>query len=328
MLQRRLTFGLIVALASFVVLLAGCAPRAGAGEVAALVGEGGLVVDLPALVIEFDESGSASYGGVPLAQLAPGVADGLILTPQALEALKAANIQHIQINNRTDGLQVLVNGRTIPSIRWDGESLDATAAALKQLGAGAPLVEQLLPFVRNAGLAVVARFPLAADATAIPLMVESVDAAEAQQIQQQFLASVGDPPPTINIPVFYSANGSWTVSGMSADEYMALLPGVPWQALQLPPDLVAGAVQSGIQRIDIATQPEGIFIRINEQTLPHIDWQNGELTNLVALAVDAGLLDSLAGSGMDASNVQQILQQLLPVIQATDLNLMVHFPAE
>ncbi|MEZ4660631.1 MAG: hypothetical protein R2911_24000 [Caldilineaceae bacterium] len=326
MATRRNTLSVALCVAAFVLILAGCTPRPGAGEVAAVAGAGGLVIDLPTLIIDYDNDGKPSYGGVPLAQLTPA-ADSIILTAGALDALKAANIQHIQINNRTGGLQILVNGRAMPSIQWDDESLAATTGALEMLGAGGPVVEQLLPFVRNAGLGIVARFPRAEGAAEIPFVVANADATDVKLAQAQFLASVGDPPPTINLPVFYASDGAWTINGMNEDEYMAMLPGVPWQALQLPAALVAGATGAGIQQIALQTRPEGIFININDQALPHIGWQNGELANVVALAADAGLTDALASSGLDPETVLPLVKELLPIIQAADVNLIVHFPA-
>lgn len=326
MVPSRLILRFALSMSVLLLLLAGCTPRPGAGEVTAVAGAGGLVIDLPTLIIDYDNEGNPSYGGVPLSQLTPA-ADSLILTAGALDALKAANIQHIQINNRTDGLQILVNGRTVPSIQWDDQSLAATAGTLKMLGAGGPVVEQLLPFVRNAGVGVVARFPRAEGAAEIPFVVADADATDVKEAQARFLASVGDPPPTISLPVFYASDGAWSVSGMGEDEYMAMLPGVPWQALQLPAELVAAAAQSGIQQIALQTRPEGIFITINDQALPHIGWQNGELANVVALAADAGLTDSLASSGLDPETVLPLVKELLPIIQAADVNLIVHFPA-
>ncbi|MCB0080995.1 MAG: hypothetical protein KDE47_08705, partial [Caldilineaceae bacterium] len=170
------------------------------------------------------------------------------------------------------------------------------------------------------------RFPQAEGAAAIPFAVEDANAAHVKQVQADFLAAVGDPPPTINIPVFYAPDGTWTVSGIHEDEYMVMLPGVPWQAFQLPAALIAGATQAGIQQIAIQTQPAGIFMSLNGQVLPHIGWQNGELANVLALATAAGLADALAGSGLEPERVLPLLEELLPIIQAANVNLTVHFP--
>ena len=53
-----------------VLVLAGCAPRAGGGETAKAATGQDLVVDLPAIVIDFNAQGEPSVGNVPIAQLA------------------------------------------------------------------------------------------------------------------------------------------------------------------------------------------------------------------------------------------------------------------
>ena len=325
MIQHKCGLGLASSIGILVLILAGCTPRSGAGQVAATVSNNGPVIDLPALIIDYDDAGQPSFGGAPLNQLTSG-ADRLILTTGALNGLKSANIQHIQINNRTDGLQILVNGRAMPSLQWDTDSLAAVADVLPILGVSEPVAEQLLPYVRNVGVGVIARFPRAEGAAAIPFAVEDATAAHFKQVQADFLAAVGDPPPTINIPVFYAPDGTWTVRGIHEDEYMAILPGVPWQAFQLPAALVAGATRAGIQQIAIQTQPTGIFMSLNGKVLPHIGWQNGELANVLALATAAGLADALAGSGLEPERVLPLLEELLPIIQAANVNLFVHFP--
>ena len=116
-----------------VLIIAGCAPRAQGGETAALAGTEDLAIDMPALVIDFEADGTASVGGVPVAQLddtfAEGALDALVLPADQIAQMTDAGIQHVQISNSPNGLLILVNGQPIPSIKWDGEILTTTAEA-------------------------------------------------------------------------------------------------------------------------------------------------------------------------------------------------------
>ena len=102
MQTKRLSFWVTLTLIG-VFLLAGCAPRAGGGENLAMAGSDDLVVDLPALVIDFNSEGEPSVGNVPLAQLAdtfaPGTLDAAVLPPDIVTYMVDSNIQHLQIDN-------------------------------------------------------------------------------------------------------------------------------------------------------------------------------------------------------------------------------------
>src|SRR5262245_36340314 len=142
------TFVLVV-----IFILAGCAPRAGGGESAALPDAEAMTVDLPALVLDFDSEGVPSVGNVSMAQLAalmPGAPfDALRLPAEAVTLMTTHNIQHIQISNSPTGLILLINGKAIPSLKWDGEILTGTAEVVTQLGVGASVIQTLLPKLAN-----------------------------------------------------------------------------------------------------------------------------------------------------------------------------------
>ena len=69
--QKRITVWLSFVTIAMIVL-AGCAPRAGGGETAKMATQHDLVIDLPAIVIDFNAQGEPSVGNVPVAQLASG----------------------------------------------------------------------------------------------------------------------------------------------------------------------------------------------------------------------------------------------------------------
>lgn len=307
------------------LVVAGCGPRATGGQLAASAGSDQVVIDLPALVIDVQSDGSASVGGQSLAELGALIGQdlsALTFPPDTVDFLTASNIQHIQIDNTADGLLILINGQAIPSLAWDGEKLVATAEVLDILGGGVALLDKVLPMVRNLGIGVTLRFPVAAGEAPIPLVVVDDEvAARSLAAQQEFLAAVGTPP-TFQIAVTYAPDGTWTVMDMTQAEWSQVMGMVPWEALNLPPDLVQGASAAGIKQVGLATNSEGIFISINGKTLPYIRWADGRINYVLALAERTGLLG-------DDPNIAQIIdtvEALLPAVQASNVNLNVSFP--
>jgi sulfur carrier protein ThiS len=324
----RLTLWLSL-LSVAVILLAGCAPRAGSGQTVAEAGPDALAIDLPALVIDFDAQGQPSIGNVPLAQLGDmlpaAMLQSLAMPTAQVTFMTESNIQHVQIDNTPSGLLLLVNGRPIPSLRWDGEILSATAETLEVLGVGVPALENVLPLVSNIGLGVILRFPIAEGQEALPTYIEESPAAlAAQQAQADFLADVGAPP-KINLRVAYDAEGGWRVGDLTDTEWTNLT-GVPWSALRLQPNMIQGLISSNITEVTLSTDASGIHIAVNGNALPYIGWADGELNHLIDLAGQMGLWDTLADSGMNMGEIVGMVQTLLPVVQASETNISVSFP--
>jgi hypothetical protein len=318
---------LVVAL----VFMAGCTPRAGSGEIAETAGESELVLDVPAIALTFNEQGNPSLGAVPLSTLAdafaPGALDAVVLDAETIDMLMSNNIQHIQINNRPDGLSILVNGLAMPSLSWDSESLATAAETASLLGDDLPPLGELLPLAQQLGVGVVARFPVAEGAEEIPLTGGDAEAAAADvaEAQQAFTEGV-ESAPVLDIPVFYEADGSWTVNGLTDTEYGAILPQVPWQSLRLPPEVIQGLVDAGVSEITVATSEQGLSLAINGNPLPHISWESGELQNVIELAGQMGLLDTLAQADMDPAEVVTVVESLIPVVQAANIDITANFP--
>jgi hypothetical protein len=311
-----------------VLTLVGCAPRVGQGTTAAQEGTEQLAVDLPALVIDIDAAGTPTVGGAPLAALgaAFGVAglDAVTLTPQQVETLTAANIQHLQINNLPDGLKLLVNGQEIPTVSWDVDSLTALQGLSSQLGEGVPpVLQQLLPALGKVGVGVTVRLPLAQGAEMIPLEATGAVTATAQTTDQTFLESVGVAP-RLNIPVTYAADGSWTVGGLTDTEWVAVSGQSFWESLRLPADTIATLTGAGVTEMVVSTDPEGIHLSVNGQQLPFINWGEGKLAYALNLAAQAGLLGDLGGGDTEA--VAGAVESLLPIVTGSEVEIHVLLP--
>lgn len=326
-MQKRLTLWAVMLMVAALVL-SGCAPRTGAGSSAAMAMDDELVIDLPAIVIDFDSSGAASIGGVPAADMGAMVGadlSTLSLAPDWVNYFSMTDIQHLQINNAAGGLSVLVNGQPIPSLEWDENSLVATAGALQSLGIAVPVLEKVLPLVQQLGVGVIVRFPVQAGADLIPFAVmgDGSAAEQAKAAQSEFLAAVGAPP-RINLPIVYQADGSYSVGDLTDEEWTALT-GVPWSTLRLDAATLDGLSASGVTSMALGTDKDGIHVSINGNALPSIGWSNGEVQHVLNLAGQMGLWEA-AMPGVEMGDMLATVESLLPVVQTTNANISVYLP--
>jgi len=310
------------------LVLSGCAPRTGAGSSAAMAMDDELVIDLPAIVIDFDSNGVASIGGVPAADMGASVGvdlSTLSLSPDWVNYFSMTDIQHLQINNAVGGLTILVNGQPIPSLEWDQNSLVATAGALQSLGIALPVLDKVLPLVQQLGIGVIVRFPVQAGAAVIPFAVmgDGSAAEQAKAAQNEFLAAVGAPP-RINLPIVYQADGSYSVGDLTDEEWTALT-GVPWSTLRLDAATLDGLSASGVTSLALGTDKDGIHVSINGNALPSIGWSNGEVQHVLNLAGQMGLWEA-AMPGVAVDDMLATVESLLPVVQTTNANISVYLP--
>ena len=324
MLNRRATFWATILLIAALTLSA-CAPRAGQGAADADPGE--LVIDLPALVLDVGPDGSVAVGNVPFADLealvGPILSD-VSVPPIIVPLMIAGNIQHIQVSNTPDGLLLLVNGEDVPSISYDGDSLSTTADALSTFGVALPMMDQLLGLVNQIGIGVIARFPVLPGVEAIPLYIEGNGSAAMaeQKAQKAYLAAVGTPP-RINLPIFYEADGSFSIGNMTDSEWGGLT-GDALSILRLNPSQLALAAQYGISELGISTDIDGITIIINGNALPTLDWSDGKANHLLNLISQIGVLDmAMPGGGA----LMAMIHGFLPIIQTVEFDLTMHLPA-
>lgn len=331
-MQKRRLLSWLTLLSVAVIVLAGCAPRAGGGLAASQAGDKPLVIDLPALVVDFGADGKPSVGNIPLTQLAasmPAAADSvskLVIPADTVKMLTQSNIQNVQVDNGPNGLIILVNGEPIPSIRWDGNILSNTGDLIAKLGAGTPALEKLLPVLANIGLGVILRFPVKDGEAAIPTYVENGQAATtAKKAQTDFLASVGNTPPTITLPIFYKEDGTWRVGDLSDTEW-SNLTNLPLQATRLTPGGIKALMNAGITQISLFTNKDGLHISINDHDLPYIGWGDGELNHLIDLGNQMGLLNAVADPSMNMGEVIGLVQSLLPAVEASNANINVYLP--
>ena len=319
--MRKMTLGLSLLLI-VTLALGACTPRPGGGETAAAGSDQALLVDLPAIVIDFDAEGKATVGGVPVAVLNPSLASlDTMIGPDTVALFTENNIQHIQISTTPTGLDMLVNGQAIPSVGWDGESLAGAQQLLTLLGNdGLTMVQSLLPQIANIGIGVTLRFPPSQGADVIPLTGASEDSAAATQAEKDFLAQAGSPA-QINLPITYASDGTFSLGNLTADQ-VTLLLGAPVESLTLSADQIARAKELGVKTLTVSTDSAGVHMTLNGTALPHISWGEGKLAYGLNLALQSGLL----GSSGSSSDMSVLIEKLLPIIQTSTVNIQVTFP--
>lgn len=325
-MQRKIVLLLSMLLVAGLVL-AGCGPRAGGGELAANASPEDIVIDLPAIYLDVNTEGQTSIGGTPLAQLGSQLGVDLSAAAQFDKAwinhLTVTNIQHMQLDNTPNGIMLLVNGEPIPSLGWDGDALVATADTLNMLGANVgPQISKLLPIIRALGIGVVVRVPVVEGSSLIPLVVQgdASAAALAKKAQEEYLKAVGTPP-VVRVTLNYAADGTFTVADISGTDLASM--NIPVQSLNLPAAQVERMTQLGIKKLSLSSNSQGIFISINDKTLPHITWDNGEVNHVLKLAAQMGFLNQIQGYSPE---VHAMIESLLPAVQASDVNFSVTFP--
>ena len=322
-MHRRIT-SLILLL--FGLLLTGCSARPDAGLTAAM-GESGLVLDLPAITVDYDNSGAPVLAGITAEELAAvlsGGIDRLTLPATAIDVAKNAGIQHVQASNTPNGLRLFVNGAALPGLAWDAPRLQNAAELAAQLGYTLPPeFVDLLPILPQLGVGVTVRFPLLENAAPLPLATADAAGAEFQAQQRQLLTAAGSRP-VIRIPVTYRENGSFLVNDVTDAQWQAFT-GLPWGALRLDVAMLEDLQRAGIKEILLSARQDGLHLDFNGRPLPYLAWSRGEVGQTLALAEGLGLLAALAGAAEQAA-VLDLLTPWLPLLQAADITIQVTLP--
>lgn len=267
------------------------------------------LLSVPRLVIDFDDQGQASIGGLTSADLEPLLGSPLpALDPQMVALLSSAGIQHLEVAHTDDGLFLYVNGQLLPHLGWDGAALQGAgrAGAMFRLPF-LRLLEVLAPIIERTGLNVVLRLPLQPGEAEIPLREGGVlpetavpDAEEAKAI--------------VIMDVEFDGEGVPRLAGVTTRE-LGQAANLDLRALELPAETLAALKDSGVEELRLRVGDEGIFIAVNDMVLPHLAWNNA--------ALDSSL--DLYGALSPDSPLTKVLEVLVPELNNTDIDLVVRF---
>ncbi len=312
-MRKHLSF-LFTALLVGTLLLAGCAPRPGAGQGAVNTDE--LYVDLPAILVQFDENGDAIVLGKPVAELKDALGvdlSALSLGTETLDKFTANNIQNIQINNTPNVLRIYQNGNPLPAIIWDADAMTALATTLTSMGTDASAIESLVPLLPNLGVGLALQMPVPSGKQAIPLQTKGKALASADALKLFTAAKAA--AASINLTLDYGADGQPAIGGINP--FMLNMIGLQPAALALPADQLESIAGMGIQSLGIKTiQGGGLLITINGNTLPYLQWSSADELNSML-----GLAGAFAGPEMAAT-----IQQLQLIFNFPGISATVTFP--
>ncbi len=275
-----------------------------------------ILLDLPTLTLTADPTGNLTLAGLALDTV--GNVANLGLTPDMIASLSAANVQHIQLATDGTGLAVEANNLPILGLAWDASSLTHSAQLMADVG-GLPQI-----YVKAAPLLTRLHVDLVADVGQLTRTAQQspipVDKTITQADPAALAASAGRDTATVNLPIFYFSSGNPFVLGLDADKWEELT-GMPASQLRLTPDQVQAIKAAGIQHIRLSTEPDGVYVTVNDAPLPTLLWGQGEVHNLTALAAT---LTNTGGS--ESADTLATVDQLVRALQSVNVGLDIRFP--
>jgi hypothetical protein len=334
---------LLTALLIFTLVLSACGPRPQQGELAQSATDDTLVVDLPAVYIDYDETGQATISGASVAALGALLGQDLSSlnrSPEAIQKLTDAGVQNMFVNLTPAGVSMYANGNPMLSLAWTPESLASLGNVLGAMPD--PTMQQvqgLVPLLSNMSLGIVMRFPhegeelpLVAEVEADPqgILAEATRNAPAalQAVlpeNMQGMAGLlggllaGLPPLTIT----FDANGAGTLTGLAPFIASQIPPG----AIAMPADTLTQLQDLGITQLQIKNSPEGLDIAVNGEALPSLRWDRNEMKTMRDIGVNAGGLQALANLDQGTLDTLKTVFDAMPILQAAKLDVTINIPS-
>ena len=275
------------------------------------------VVALPRIVLTFDDQGNPGVEGVALEEIARSLGVPLDLSQYRIDPfypawMKAANIQHIELRQTGDGIALLVNGALMPSLSFQGDSLQRISEVAPLLGQNGPAIGQLMskfgPLVQRLGLAVALKFPLQEGAQEIPFAPADTKVAALQ-------ASTEAPSAVAKFEIRYDEQGVPSILGISARDLQAL--GVNAN-VALAPAVLAQLQANNVQHVELASKSNGLYMYVNGNPLPAIAWDSSSLNN--ALQVYEQMNPGVPQQYLE------LMKTFIPMLAQTDMSVLIHFP--
>ncbi|MEZ4735369.1 MAG: hypothetical protein R3E79_50395 [Caldilineaceae bacterium] len=207
--------------------------------------------------IAFDQQGNLNIGGLSASALGVG---GPILPPDTLNLLSSLGIENVQVTTTANGIQLSTNGRPLPGIAYDSQSLAQVEPLVSAFAPGlAPMVSDILPAIQGTALDVAVSFT-------------------GEPMGEMSLAEV---------PVAISEDGSLTVFGL------------PVAPNALPMDTLQKLQQAGVQQLNVEISEEGVFLAADGQTLPTITWTPESMQTLAEIVAPlAGISSDMISNGL------------------------------
>ena len=293
-----------------VLLLAGCGKPVEPPEPSTTPGGEVFQVALPRIVVDVDKDGNPSVLGLGPAVLKGMGVDlaGMQVPVSTVEQMAKANVQHIEIASVGDRLVFLVNGKPMPHLGWNANSLQQGLNLMDVLGVqNAELYKKLLPLVTRLGLNIVLRFPTPSGAAEVPL-------SEPGAAKKTTITPTTEAASLITkFEIKFDESGVPSIMGVSGNDLAALGVGAMGG---LSPDMLAKLQAGNIQNMELRMKTDGLHVYVNGEPLPLVIWDSALLKNVVdvysQLSPDAALLP--------------VIQAFLPYLDRADVGILLHFP--
>ncbi|MBC8449407.1 MAG: hypothetical protein H8D78_16800 [Chloroflexi bacterium] len=323
--MRKRTF-LSFALAMVVLIsFSGCAVSPATPLEGGAVSPQAFTFRLPRMYVAYDDTGEPSVFGITASTLetmltpfaGPNSLWMVKIHPYYMDWIKAANVQHIEAVWDKGGVFFFVNGKAMPYLAWDDESL-AYAGLMTEMfgtayyGNSAQLIRRLLPLLQRIGLDLVVQMPLADGATPIPHRAPKASLMEVSGVAE----AMAEPTAAVNLEVVYDERGMPYLAGISAEAIEMLTgPNTLWMT-KLAPAAVDSLQAANIQHVALTTQSNGLHILVNGQTLPFLAWDEEHFSNALSLYVQSNA----------PSEYVNMAQETVSQIGRADVRMVIHFP--
>lgn len=250
--------------------------------------------NVPSIPLQLQEDGTLAVFGLGVTRL----------NPTLVQQFQAADVQKLEVRIGYNGIHVYADGADLPYIAWDAESMTTLQDVVRNapnIPSGA-LIANVLPVLRQVGLGVALNLPGAAAANLPSWSGETT--AQSETV---------DPAQVI---------GPFQIGSVAFDEQGNLQIGsVAGSALGLNGPLLDANTLNllnsyGIDKLNIATTPNGINLSMNDRPLPSIVYDSASLAQVQPIVT--GFAPTLAPT----------LDQVLPKLQNAQLDVAVSFTGQ
>lgn len=269
-------------------------------------------INLPPLELNYDQDGIPKIYGIKTTDIQRFTGINLRFLQfqkSYIDWFTRSNLQHIEVEHTKDGLFLYANGRLLPSVSWNADSLGNAVELAEMLGVQhTSLMARLVPVLERLGLHIVFRFPVAPANAPVALHEPGV--------RPVTLPDIESPPTVFHLAVEYSENGLPSVLGVTSREIAALTQTNLW-FLELSADLIARLKSVNLQNLEIETHADGVRVFVNGKELPRLVYSPEQLEALVSLYAQLY-------PGYEPS--PEFLRETFMMVERADVDLMVQFP--
>lgn len=265
------------------------------------------------------------------------------------------DIQHVTVAIQPKGVFVLVNGRPLPFVAWDAESLDNGLRVLEQFQkdpSGDKIhfvtpqvfesIRALAPLIKTLNLRFDIRFPDFPDIGGVPRRPIPLpdEVAFEQALAHEEVARA--PLQSVDLAVTYKPlfmagqDVGWvpSVLGFSTVDLQRIADSLAEQSderikipqMRLREDIRRRMQAANIDSVGIESRADGLFVTVGGRVLPHLAWNEATLTNLSM--VIAQLYPPGLPKLPDDARWVPVVRGTAPMYNDYDLAVVVQFPVQ